>query len=124
MKITLWIVASVLALFFLASGASKVFQSREKVLAGGYTWAEDFSPSQIKLIGLVEMLGALGLVLPAALGIQKWLTPLAAAGLALMMIGAVVIHIRRGETKVLGLPLALVVFAATLAALRFGPYTL
>jgi DoxX-like family len=70
------------------------------------------------------VLGALGLMLPAALGIQEWLTPLAAAGLALMMIGAVVVHLRRGEAKVLAVPFALVAVAAALAALRFGPYPL
>ena len=60
-------------------------------------WVEGYSQRQIRLIGALEVLGAIGLVLPAFTGILPWLTPLAAIGLALLMVGAAVIHIRRGE---------------------------
>jgi len=123
MNIALWVAAAVLALVFLASGASKLVEPREKLIARGYAWAEDYSPSQVRLIGLIEVLGAVGLILPAALGIEETLTPLAATGLALVMAGAAVVHIRRKEFKVLASPLVLGGIAGVLAALRFGPYS-
>lgn len=123
MNIALWIVASVLAAVFLASGASKILQPREKLIAGGYKWAEDYAPVQVKLIGVIEAVGAVGLILPAALGILEILTPLAATGLALVMVAAVLVHLRRNETKHMVNPLVLGAIAATVAVLRFGPYS-
>jgi len=122
MNVALWVAAVLLALIFLASGVSKHSQPPEKLIARGYGWAEDFSPTQIKLIGVAEVLGATGLILPAALGIQETLTPLAAAGLALLMAGAAVVHIQRKEFKILVSPLVLGGIGAVLAALRLGPY--
>ena len=123
MNIVLWIAASVLALVFFASGLSKIVQPREKIIASGFAWAEDFSPTHVKLIGLVEVLGAVGLVLPPALGIVEVLSPLAAAGLALVMVVAAVVHIRRDELKFLAGPFALGAVAMAVAALRFGTYS-
>lgn len=123
MNIALWIVASVLAAAFLASGASKILQSREKVIVGGYKWAEDYSAPQVKLIGVIEAMGAVGLIVPAALGMLEVLTPMAAAGLALLMVAAARVHVRRHETKHIGGPLVLGVIAAVVAVLRFGPYS-
>lgn len=74
MNITLWILAGVLAAAFLASALAKL-QPREKLIAGGFTWAEDYSSTQVKLIGLVEAAGAVGLVLPAAVGTMEVLSP-------------------------------------------------
>lgn len=123
MNVALWIVAGLLAAVFLASGGSKILQPREKVIAAGYTWAEDYSSLQVTLIGVVEVVGAVGLVLPAAVGLVEVLTPLAAAGLALVMVAATFVHVRRHETNVLASPVALGAFAAALAVLRFGPYS-
>ncbi|MQA08999.1 MAG: DoxX family protein [Pseudonocardiaceae bacterium] len=123
MNIALWIVASVLAAAFLASGAAKIFQPREKLIAGGYGWAEDVSPLQVKLIGVVEAVGAVGLIVPAALGILEVLTPAAGVGLALVMVVAVLVHIRRHETKHVVSPLVLGAIAAAVAVLRFGPFS-
>lgn len=121
MNIALWIAAAVLAAAFLASGASKILQPREKVIAAGYKWAEDYSSLQVRLIGVVEVVGAAGLILPAALGVLEVLTPLAAAGLVLVMAAAAVVHVRRNEPKHIVNPLVLGAIAATVAALRFGP---
>jgi uncharacterized membrane protein YphA (DoxX/SURF4 family) len=123
MNIALWIVACVLAAAFGASGAAKVLQPREKLIAGGYAWAEDFSAAQVKLIGLVEMVGAVGLVLPAAVGVVDVLTPMAAVGLALVMVAAALVHGRRRETTHVSRPLVLAVIAVAVAVLRFGPYS-
>jgi len=69
----------------------------------------------------VEILGAIGLILPAALGIATILTPLAAAGLALTMVGATLVHARRGEKSNIPVTLVLGALAAVVAVMRFGP---
>ena len=120
MNTTLWVIQIVLALAFLAAGAGKLTQPREK-LVERMAWAEDFSPGTIKLIGAVEVLGAVGLVLPALTGVLVWLTPLAAAGLAVTMVLAAVVHVRRGETQMVVVNLVLGLLAAFVAWQRFGP---
>ncbi len=92
----LWVVQILLALVFTASGVMKIVTSREQ-LGKHMTWANDVSAGTIKLIGGLEVLGAIGLILPALTGILTILTPLAAVGLALTMIGAALTHIRYKE---------------------------
>lgn len=121
MNVALWIVQILLTVAFLGAGAMKLLQPKEKV-AASMAWAESFSPTAIKLIGLVEVLGALGLVLPALTGIAPILTPLAATGLALVMVGAVVTHARRDENQMIGANVVLLLLAAFVAWGRFGPY--
>jgi hypothetical protein len=121
MNIALWIVAGALALLMLASGGSKVIQPREKQIAAGYQWAEDFSDGAVKAIGALEVLAAVGLILPAALGIVPILVPLAAVGIAVMMAGAIIVHLRRHEAKVIAMPLLLFAVAVFVAWGRFGP---
>ena len=121
MNITLWIIAGLLAAAFLAAGAMKLAQPKAKLAESGMAWTEDFSDSQVKLIGLVEVLGAIGLILPAALDIAPILTPIAAAGLALLMLGATVVHARRGEKSNIPVTLVLAALAAFVAIMRFGP---
>ena len=123
MNVVLWIIAGLLALAFLAAGAMKLVQPRQKLAASGMAWTEDYSDGAVKGIGALEVLGALGLVLPAALGIAEILTPLAAAGLAVVMVGAAVVHARRGESKALSAPIVLALLALLVAVLRFGPYS-
>ncbi|WP_449281804.1 DoxX family protein [Leucobacter sp.] len=98
MLIALWIVNALLALAFLGAGIMKLARSREALAAGGMGYVEDFAPATIKVIGALEVLGALGLILPLATGIAPVLTPIAAVGLVLTMVGAVVVHVRRRET--------------------------
>lgn len=113
MDITLWIAASLLAAVFLASGLVKVAQSKEKLVAGGTGAAlAGFSPAAIKGIGTAEILGATGLVLPAALDIAPVLVPVAAAGLVLLMAGAIITHLRRDEARLIAVPVLLLVLAA------------
>jgi uncharacterized membrane protein YphA (DoxX/SURF4 family) len=122
-NLALWITASLLAFAFVASGTSKVALPRERLIAKGYAWVEDFSPLQVKLVGVVEALGGVGLVVPPAVGILVVLSPTAATGLALFMAGAVIVHVRRNEMNYLPGPVVLAVLPAFLAVLRFGPYT-
>ena len=122
MNVVLWIVAGVLAVAFLASGLMKLAQPREKLVESGMGWAGDFSPGAVKAIGALEVLGALGLILPAALDIAPVLVPLAATGLALVMVGAIVVHARRKETPMVVINVVLLALAVFVAWGRFGPY--
>ena len=123
MNIILWIIAGVLAAAFAAAGAMKLTQPKEKLAASGMAWTEDFGTGTVKLIGALEVLAAIGLILPAALGIAPVLVPLAALGLVLIMIGAIVTHSRRKETQVIGVNVVLLLLAAAVVWGRFGPYS-
>ena len=97
MNTALWIAQILLALAFLMAGTMKATQPIDK-LQERMTWIESLNPrTLVRGIGAVEFLGALGLILPALTGILPWLTPLAAAGLIVTMIGALTLHVRRHD---------------------------
>ncbi len=121
MNTILWIIAGLLALAFAGAGLMKLTQPKHKLAASGMAWTEDFSDGQVKGIGAVEVLGALGLILPAALGIAEILTPLAAVGLALTMVGAAITHLRRKEGSMVPVNVVLGGLAIFVAVMRFGP---
>lgn len=98
MTVTLWIINVLLALAFLAAGGMKLARPKEALVRSGMGWAESFQTGTVKLIGLAEVLGALGLILPLATDILPVLTPVAAACLVIIMIGAVATHLRRKES--------------------------
>jgi uncharacterized membrane protein YphA (DoxX/SURF4 family) len=98
-NIVLWVVAGLLAVAFLASGAMKLAQPKEKLAAFGVGWVEDFGAGAVKAIGTLEVLAAVGLILPAALGIAPVLVPLAAVGLVVLMAGAIITYLRRHEAR-------------------------
>lgn len=123
MNIVLWVIAGLLAAAFLGAGLMKLTRPREKLAASGMAWTEDFSPGVIKTIGALELLAAIGLILPAALNIAPVLVPLAATGLAVIMIGAMVTHARRREFPMIAGNLVLLVLAALVMWGRFGPYS-
>jgi uncharacterized membrane protein YphA (DoxX/SURF4 family) len=123
MNVFLWIAAGMLAAVLLAAGASKLTKSRADLAASGQGWAEDFSPGTVKAIGVLEVLAAIGLVLPALLGIAPILVPLAATGVVLLMIGAAVTHARRREYKNIGVNAILAALALIIAITRFGSFS-
>jgi uncharacterized membrane protein YphA (DoxX/SURF4 family) len=123
MNIVLWIVAGLLALAFLAAGLMKALRPKEALVTSGLAWVEDFSPGMVKAIGILEVLAAIGLVLPAALDIAPIFVPLAALGLVLMMIGAVIVHARRNEYQAIAPSAVLLLLSAFVAWGRFGPYS-
>ena len=125
MNVTLWIVAALLSLVFLAAGAMKLTKSKEQLLASGPTmaWAEDFSPGMIRMIGAFEVLGVIGLLLPPAVDTATVLVPLAATGLGIIMIGATIEHTRRKEYQALAVPVVLLALAVFEAWGRFGPHS-
>ena len=124
MKVALWVVQGVLAVMFLFAGGMKLALPRKKLLDSGTSmaWAQDFSDSAVKAIGVAETLGAVGIVLPGLAGVAPSLTLLAAGGLALLMIGAVIAHARRGEMAAVAAPAVLAVLAVFVAVARFGPF--
>lgn len=95
-NIALWIAQGVLAAAFLLSGVMKLVRSKEE-LAEQLEWVADFSAESIHAIGVVEVLGTVGLVLPGMLGILPWMTKYVAIGLGLLMAGALATHVRRSE---------------------------
>jgi uncharacterized membrane protein len=118
MSIALWVVQALLAVAFLGAGAMKLAQPKEK-LAKNMAWVEDFSQGTVRLIGTLEVLGAIGLMLPALTGVLPWLTPLAAAGLVLLMIGAGLTHLRRTEYGNIAVNAVLLILAAFVVYGRF-----
>ncbi len=101
MNVFLWIVQGVLGAVFLMAGAMKVTQPQEK-LAEQMDWVSDFSPGAVRTIGALEVLGAIGLIVPALVGDMPILVAWAAAGLGAIMIGAMITHARRGnETQMI-----------------------
>jgi uncharacterized membrane protein YphA (DoxX/SURF4 family) len=110
----LWIIQILLAILFTLFGLMLLTTPHEKILEK-VTWAKNFSPRTTKLIGLVELLGAIGLIVPMATGILPWLTPLAAIGLVLNMIGAIVTHLRYREYPNVIFPIILLLLAAFVA---------
>ena len=121
MNIALWILQVVLAAMFAMAGVMKSTQPKE-ALAKNLPWVEDFSPGVVRFIGVVEFLGALGLILPAVTGVATILTPLAAAGLTVVMLLAALTHLRRREPGAIAFNAVLLVLAAIVAWGRFGPY--
>jgi hypothetical protein len=122
MNVALWIVTGLLAVVYVASGGLKLILPKNRIAATGHAarWVDDFSPTAVKGIGALEVLGSLGLVLPAVLGIAPGLVPVAATGLALLMAGAVATRIRR-RTYVLAMAdLVYLLLAAFVAWGRFA----
>jgi hypothetical protein len=107
MNVYLWIAQSILALIFLGSGIAKSIMSSEKMAATGQTGAASQPLGLVRFIACCEILAAAGLILPPALGIGRFLTPLAATGLAVIMIGAARVHGRLRESRAVAVNVAL-----------------
>jgi uncharacterized membrane protein len=121
MNVFLWIVQAILAAMFALSGLVKAIQPKDK-LVGKYPWMQDVSQVTVRFIGVMELLGAIGLIVPAVTGIAPVLTPIAGTGLAVMMVLAAATHIRRKEPSGVAVNAILFVLAALVAWGRFGPY--
>lgn len=118
MTIALWITAIVLTVAYLAAGAAKTFSPKAK-LQTNMGWVEDFSAPQVKVIGVLELLGALGVILPLATGIAPVVTAIAAIGLVLVQAVALVVHVRRNESKSYPVNAVLLLLALAVVILRF-----
>jgi uncharacterized membrane protein YphA (DoxX/SURF4 family) len=120
MLIAYWITAALLALVYLVSGAPKIFRSKDALVASGQGWASNVSPAVPKIVGLLEVLGAIGVILPPLVHIAPVLAPIAAIGLALVQLVAIVVHARRAELKALPVNIVLLLLAAAVAVLGFA----
>ncbi len=120
MNIALWVVQVLLALVYLAAGGLKVVRPREQLVASGrFDWMKDTSDAGVKAVGAVEVLGALGLILPELTGIAPILTPVAAVGLVVVQVGALRVHLARDERQPLPANVILLLLAAFVAVGRF-----
>lgn len=119
MSIVLWILQFLLAVMFVLAGVMKAVQPYD-TMARRMPWVEDYSPGMVRGIGVLEVLGGLGLVLPSLLGIMPVLTPLAALGLAVIMALATFHHLRRRETGQMIFTIALLVLLVFVAWGRFS----
>ena len=120
MNIAVWIVQGILAFVFFMAGFMKISQPKETLIEKGMGYAEDFSAGQLRMIGILEVSGAIGLILPALTGILPILTPIAAVGLILTMTGAAFTHARRGgEIQMLVTNIVLLALAFFVAYGRF-----
>jgi uncharacterized membrane protein YphA (DoxX/SURF4 family) len=117
-NVFLWILQILLALVFVGAGLVKLTRPKPK-LQTSMAWVEDFPEPAVKAIGGLELLGAIGLILPWWTGKLTVLTPLAALGLVAIMVGAIITHVRRKEVPMAAAPLVLLVLAAIVAIGRF-----
>jgi uncharacterized membrane protein YphA (DoxX/SURF4 family) len=124
METVIWIAQGLLAAVLLIAGSMKLAQPKQRLAAAGQAWVEDFDAQQVKGIGVLELLAAIGLLLPAALDLVPMLTPIAAAGVVLLMLGASATHLRRGELQMLPVNVVLAALALFIAIERFGPHSL
>lgn len=114
LNIALWITQFLLAALFLMAGSTKLFQPINEI-AKMLPWAAEMPAGMVRFIGLSELLGGIGLLLPSILRIQPKLSVFAAIGLALVQVLAAGFHISRGETSVIGMNflfMAMAVFVA------------
>ncbi|SIN41064.1 DoxX family protein [Micromonospora cremea] len=122
MNLTLWIAAGLLAMVALLGGISKTFVPKEKLAAApGGGWTEHASVGFVRTLGILELLAAVGLILPAALDIAPVLVPVTAVCWVLLMVGAMITHLRDGDARFVLLNLAYLALAAYVAWGRFGP---
>jgi len=118
-----WVLQILLAVIFVAAGLVKLIRPKADLRAQ-MDWVDDYSDNAVKGIGAVEVLPAIGLILPALTGIGTIFIPLAALGLVLLMIGAAITHGRRKEYPFVGANVVLIVLALIVAWARFGAYSL
>ncbi|MFE2019395.1 DoxX family protein [Streptomyces sp. NPDC059499] len=114
MEIAYWIVAGLLGVFYLYAGGKKVAQRKEQ-LAPMMGWVDTVPMRLVRIIGVVEILGAAGLVLPPLTGIAPVLAVVAALGFLVLQVLATGLHLSRGEVRETGLNVALIVLAGVAA---------
>jgi putative oxidoreductase len=114
LHVALWVVQGLLGAMFLAVGAMKATQPIA-ALVDTLGWPAAVPAALVRVIGVAEFLGGLGLILPAAIRVKPMLTPLAGVGLAMVLVLAAIFHISRGELGALPLPVVLGGLAAFVA---------
>ena len=118
LHVALWVVQGLLGAAFLAAGLMKATTPIEQLQAN-MPWVSGAMGQLVRFIGAAEILGGLGLILPAATRIKPSLTPLAALGLTTVMVLASITHVARGEFGAIGVNVVLGGLAAFVAWGRF-----
>jgi uncharacterized membrane protein len=119
MNTMLWIIQGLLAAMFLMAGFSKTFKTKEK-LEKQFPWVIDFGLTTIRLIGLSELLGAVGLLVPWLTGILPILTPVSAIGICLIMVLATnLVHLKKKEYQGMATNIVIFLLSAFVAYGRF-----
>jgi hypothetical protein len=122
MDLVLWIAAGMLAVVSLAGGIAKTFVPKEKLAqAPGGRWVENSSVGFVKTLGVLELLAAVGLILPALVDIAPVLVPVTALCWVVLMIGAMITHLRHGDVKSVVANVIYLALAVFIAWGRFGP---
>jgi hypothetical protein len=111
MAVAYWIVAALLALVYLYSGGLKLLRSPDQ-LRPMMGWIDTVPLRLVRAIGGLEVLGALGLIVPPLTGIAPALALAAATGLLLIQVGAISLHLRRGEARLIWFNIVLLLLAA------------
>jgi len=111
MEIAYWIVAGLLAVFYLYAGGVKVVRSKQQ-LEPMMGWVDTIPMPVVRTIGVLELLGAAGLILPPLTGIAPALALVAAICFVVLQVLATGLHLSRGERSVIGLNLGLLVLHA------------
>lgn len=122
MNILLWGLQAALAAVFLSAGLTKIAKPKEELVAPLGEWVRSFSAPGLKLLGVIEVLGAVGLIVPPLVGVAPVLSPLAAVGIIVIMVGAIVAHARDSAGSKIAMNVVLGVLAAVVVWGRFGPY--
>ena len=122
MNIILWIAAGLLALVALTGGITKTFIPKEKLERhDGAAWTRGVSPAFVKTLGVLELLAAIGLILPAVVDVAPVMVPVTAACWVALMIGAMITHARLDQFKLVLVNSVYLVLAVFIAVGRFGP---
>ncbi len=118
LHISLWVLQALLAATLIWAAVLKLGKTPPE-LAAMWPWAGEVSPSLVKLTGVADLLGGIGLIFPALLRIKPVLTPVAALGIVVLMVCAGVFHIMRGEASQIGFNMVVAGIAAFIAWGRF-----
>ncbi|MCV2489169.1 DoxX family protein [Geodermatophilus sp. YIM 151500] len=122
MNLGLWIATGLLAAVALAGGITKLFVPKARLAAApGGEWTAGASVGFVKTLGALELLAAIGLILPAVVNIAPVMVPITAVCWVLLMVGAMITHARLGQHRLVVLNLAYLALAAFIAWGRFGP---
>jgi len=122
MDVALWITAGLLALVALVGGSTKTFVPKDKLARHeGAAWTRGFSQTFVRSLGVLELLAAVGLILPAVVDVVPVMVPVTAVCWIALMIGAMITHGRLGQAKLVMVNLVYVALAAFIAVGRFGP---
>lgn len=120
MNVAAWLLSGLLAAVFFSSGVAKSVMSKERMIETGQTGVKPFPLPVIRVVAGSEVLGAVGLVLPWAIDVLPWLTPLAVAGLCLVMIGAAISHWSLAERPQVGANAVILVMLVFIGLVRIG----